>query len=230
MICPDITILLVTWNRPVEIRKTVYGLVKHIRYDGNIKWHLADDNSPDSYVYDIIHEFRFIPEWSYSITDRKGWGANVNQALKGIETEYVFLIEDDYVCNTDLDFNAGVEVLESQSDVVCIRYDGIAGHSLNLKLRETSTKIQYMAIDFDSPHLNVYSNRPHLRKHKQMLDDYGYYDEGIKLGLTEESFAHKVKDTKKGKFAILWDGVLNKFDHIGISRQGGEHDNGGCND
>lgn len=219
----DLTILLVTWDRPKEIRQTIRGLWKNIKYDGKVFFHIADDNSPGNYVQDIISEFPFIT-WSSTITDRKGWGTNVNTALRAIETPYVFLCEDDYVCNDVVDFDSGVHVMESLGDIVCIRYDGIAGHKLNLRLRETKNGTQYMTIDPDSPHLNVYSNRPHLRKHKQFIADYGFYQEGLKLGKTEEYFAHKIKDKPKGKFAILWDGVKNKFDHIGVSRQGTEHD------
>lgn len=218
-----ITVLIVTWNRLSEIKQTIRGLWKNVRFSGNLRFHIADDGSPEGYIESIISEFPYI-NFSTSVVSRGGWGKNVNTALKQIESPYVFLIEDDYVCRKPVNFDDGIGVLESQSNIVCIRYDGVAGHELNLSLRETKDGIQYMIINFDSPHLNIYSNRPHLRKHKQFIDAYGYYPEGIMLGATEEAFAHRVRDKKSGKFAILWDGVENKFDHIGVSRQGTEHD------
>jgi len=164
------------------------------------------------------------------VTDRKGWGANTNKGLRYVfkDCDYVFLCEDDYVALRPLDFISGIRLMEEQRSVGLVRYDGISGHLLNLYLREIKFPVgqmDYMIIDRSSPHLNVYSHRPHL-KHRRFHDKYGYYKEGTKLGMTEVEFAHRVKDgsSDQPSIAILPDGILTAFDHIGRSRQGSELD------
>jgi hypothetical protein len=47
------------------------------------------------------------------------------------------------------------------------------------------------------------------------------YDEGKKLGETEAAFAHQVRDKYDDcpKVAVLQNGIVTAFDHIGKSRQ-----------
>lgn len=225
---PDVTILIVTYDRLTEICQTIRALLDHVKYDGALKWHIADDHSPDGYIMNVTSNF---PQLSFTktITDRQGWGANVNKALQAIETDYIFLIEDDYVAYAPIDLNNGVMLLNGMPDIGIVRYDGIAGHhKLYCTLEEKrveATTINYFRIHKHSQsHLNIYSNRPHLR-HKRFIDDYGFYPLDKKLGETESAFAHHFKDQQEGcDIAILWDGVRNRFHHIGKSRQGSEFD------
>ncbi|MFA5166617.1 MAG: glycosyltransferase [Candidatus Paceibacterota bacterium] len=230
----DISVLLVTFGRPKEIRKTVYELLKHQNYPlENLHFHLADNDTErrlgiKDYTSMILSDFSFL-NWTYSIETRPGWGYNVNTVLKQINTNYIFLIEDDYVAHRPVDLVSGVELMEAQANIGLIRYDGIAAHNgLILHLREATTpngkKIDYCLIDKSSQHLNVYSNRPHLR-HRRFTDCYGYYIEGKALGVTEETMAHNVLDKKQcPDVAILGDGIANAFEHIGASFQGSEFD------
>lgn len=224
---PPLTILIVTYDRPTEIRKTINGLANRLKYDGSITLHIADDNSPGSYVNDLLEDYKFL-DVQHTITNRKGWGANVNKALQSITTDYIYLNEDDYVPLVGLDLNKGVALLEANQDLGIVRYDGIEGHTLNLELREEDTRLgrlNYLRISKHSPHLNVYSHRPHL-KHRRLHDMLGLYKEGLSLGETEEEFAHRIKD--KGDIpphvVILPSGIPRAFSHIGHSRQGSEFD------
>jgi hypothetical protein len=230
----DITVLLVTFARPKEIRKTLYELLKHQNYPlENLHFHLADNDTErrfgiENYVSTILSDFSFL-NWTYSIETRPGWGYNINTALKQINTNYIFLIEDDYIAHRPVDLISGVELMEAQTDIGLVRYDGIAAHvGLILHLKEATTptgkKIDYCTIDKESEHLNVYSNRPHLR-HRRFTDCYGYYIEGSSLGATEEAMAHTVLDKKEcPEIAILGEGIPNAFEHIGASFQGSKHD------
>lgn len=213
--------LIVTYDRPLEIRRTISSLVSRIKYPVPLRWHIADDHSPGNYIADLLHDFSTF-DISHTITDRKGWGANVNKALISIETDYIYLNEDDYVPFRDLNLAAGVALLEANRELGIVRYDGIEGHTLDLHLREHDTRMgrmNYLRISKVSPHLNVYSHRPHL-KHRRLHDKLGLYKEGIPLGETEEEFAHRVKDKDKPPHAaILPDGIVRAFDHIGVSRQ-----------
>jgi glycosyltransferase involved in cell wall biosynthesis len=219
---PDVTVLIITWNRPVEIRHTIYALRRRLVYPGTLRWHIADDHSPEGYLPAIQADFPDIT-FMATQTDRKGWGANVNLALSAIHTDYVFSCEDDYVATRDIDLGKGVELMELRPDVGLVRYDGLSGHiGLDLSLQEAKKfdKLNYLVIVKDkSSHLNVYSNRPHL-KHARFHNVYGMYKEGVTLGECETDFAFRVKNNASGQqLAILDDGIPRAFEHIGKSRQ-----------
>jgi len=225
---PKLAICIITYDRLPEITRTISALQQHFIYPGEISWHLADDSSPSPYLNSIANAFPDI-QFTYTLGNRGGWGVNANNALTSLNKDfpYVFLIEDDYVATRDINITAGVALMESNPRVCAVRYDGIAGHILNLRLREQKTPIgtlAFMYIDKDSPHLHIYSNRPHLR-HTERFACYGEYVRRKSLGETEQGFAHKVKASRGCMdFVILADGVLPAFDHIGKSWQGSERD------
>jgi len=216
------TVLVVTYDRPTEIRRVLYAFLKNVKYPHDrLLFHLADDASPGNYIDDVEREFHFL-RWTHTRTNRGGWGANVNAALKVIATDFVFLMEDDYLATGEVNLEAGVRLLTKVETVGLVRYDGVAGHFLTLHLKEYKDhegRIDYCTIDKESKHLNVYSNRPHLR-HKRFTQAYGVYPVGKKLGWTEEAFAHHVRQKADApELVILHDGIQRKFEHIGTSRQ-----------
>lgn len=223
---PTVAVLIVTYDRPMEIRATIGALKEHLRYCGPLQWFVCDDGSPEGYTQTIQRDF---PELAIvvSVTQRKGWGANTNVGMRTCaHASYVFLCEDDYVAIRDIDLASGVALMESVRDVGLVRYDGIAGHGLNLQLREADTalgRLNYLRIDKRSPCLNTYSNRPHLQSRK-FRKTYGPYLVGKPLGATEDDYAHKVKDREGPDVACLTDGIPLAFMHIGKSRQGSKED------
>lgn len=225
---PDVAVMIVTYDRPSEIRRTIKALDKYLEYKGKFVWYLADDGSPGNYILDIQRDFANLG-FRVSVTKRLGWGANVNKCLqKMIGEKHIFLCEDDYVALYPLDINKGVALLDSKVNIGLVRYDGLSGHRLNLVIEEVKTPIgviQYLNIlKKDSRGLNVYSNRPHL-KHRKFHRAYGEYPIGKPLGETESAFAHRIKDILKGpKLVILENGIVRAFDHVGKSRQGTELD------
>ncbi len=224
---PTVAVVIITYNRPQEVRQVIKALRTCIQYKGPLVWHLADDQSPGLYVQAIREDF---PElhFSASITARGGWGKNVNTALKGCKTPYVFACEDDYVAIRPLNLTQGVALLEKEHTLGLVRYDGLAGHILNLQLRTTVTSIgdvAYVKIEHTSPHINIYSHRPHL-KGERFHRHYGYYPEGLALGATEETYAHHVKDNMGTgpQLVALTDGLVRAFTHIGHSWKGSPYD------
>lgn len=241
---PKVTIVLITYDRPDEIRRTIYGLLQNLKYPREqLLWHIADDSSPENYIHDIQEDFRYL-RFTNTVTDRKGWGANVNKAMVFAfgQSDYVFSIEDDYVSLKEINLEKGVALMESKDDrhrpseaakrepIGLVRYDGIAAHWLKLDLREAETgigSVHYMRILPSSSHLNCYSHRPHL-KHRRFHDFYGQYAEGVKLGVCETNFAHRVRNRMKNGpwLCVLEDGITKAFDHIGKSRQHSDLDIG----
>lgn len=227
---PTVGVLIVTWNRPKVLRATLNALKEHLRYSGPLMWHLADDKSPGSYVHDVMAEYPEL-DFSYTITPRLGWGANCNTGLMYLnaKVKYIFLCEDDYIALRPIKLDQGVALLETAEDVGVVRYDGIAGHYLNLELRECRNTpvgtFSYLRILKHSPFLYVYSHRPHL-KHVRFHDYYGLYKQNIPLGATEEDFAKRVYNDKgDGPItSCLADGIQRHFDHVGKTRQGSDAD------
>lgn len=230
---PPLTILVVTYDRPDEIRRTVRALDQHVIYPRDkLHWHLSDDGSPLEYIPGVQNAFPHL-HFTATVTQRKGWGANVNKGMgfanSHLGCDYVFLCEDDYVALKDINLQDGVLLMEAIRAIGLVRYDGVSAHDLILYLKEvkvgTGRMLDYLIIDRLSPHLNVYSHRPHL-KHRRFHSRYGPYKEATGLGMTETEFAHRVKDqgVDGPLLAILPDGIPRAFDHIGKSRQGSAAD------
>jgi len=225
-----VTVLIVSYDRKNELRKSLYGFLKNVQYPKDkLRFHLADDKSPGSLVEDVIQEFKWL-NWSYTITNRKGWGGNVNAAMRAIKTDYIFLMEDDRQAYGAINLVDGVKLLKNIPAVGLVRYDGIAGHTtLTLNLKECKAgRFSYCTIDKQrSRRPIIYSNQPHLR-HRRFNEFYGLYKEGLKLGKTEREYALWFHKAKGPDIAILEDGIMNRFNHLGAgkSRQHTKYDVG----
>lgn len=226
----ELAIVIISFDRPIEIRQTIYALEHYLKYSGPQRWIIADDGSPEGQMRSLKIEFAHLHPLILA-TQRGGWGRNVNNALRWVRDhgiEYIFLCEDDYMAMTDIDLDSGAEILGRHPQYGLVRYDGLAGHDLLLHLTEVDIhrgRTPILEILLQSRHLNIYSNRPHLR-HRRFTDHYGLYPEGLPLGATEESYAHCVRDRYENgpKIISLANGIVRAFNHIGASRQGTEYD------
>lgn len=242
---PAVTILICTYNRPDEIRATMEALIDNLAYP-NVRVLISDDSTPGRYLSSLkrLKAFKHWPTTFVSTEQNAGWGANVNNGLKHVDTDYVFFLEDDYVLTTPLDLRVGVALMEAKADLLgMVRYRATAGEHMVLHQFEADItglipdfhehhayvpgRVTYLQLDSGSPSLWLYSHGPHL-KHKRFHVFYGAYPEGLKLGQTEESYAHRVKDGMKTHgapgIAILPGWVTMRWQHIGTSYQGTEAD------
>lgn len=243
---PSISIIIITYDRYAELKQTFEALYKNLYYDGVVNYVIADDCTPGAYRESVLHNIRqvnFIQEEVTFISTPKncGFGCNANNALSHVTDDIVLFLEDDRVLTTELDITPYVALLMSHPGIGLVRLDGIGGHKVVLHTTETDIsdymphyrqgmgaqgKLNYFLIDSNSRELWCYSNQPHL-KHKRFHEWYGFYPEGLRLGETEESFAHTVKDGMKipnaPALAVTLD-ATSWFDHIGISYQHSELD------
>ncbi len=249
---PEVTIVVCTYDRPKEIRATLRSLFQHIQYPADkITWHIADDGTPGDYISGVLRwalmdESTYaLAQYSATVTDRKGWGANVNKALKDVTTDYVYFTEDDYVLNRTLRLDAYVAMMEQAPTVGMVRF-GIAGHSLTCHLNEIDIsnwlpdylegssnlgysgkgKINTWVIDkrFSTGPFSFYrySNRPHL-KHRRFHEAYGLYPEGLTLAQTEHRMNNQFYDGPDSPYIVCpADWTTWHYEHIGVSRQGSE--------
>lgn len=247
MTLPIIAIQICTYNRYDEIRATLEALQQYLIYpEDRIRLYICDDSSPDNYL-SRLKRLKIFKKWStifISTSSNSGWGANVNNGLREIPEDIIFFLEDDYVLTRPLDLRVGVSILQSLSHIGMIRYRGTSGdrmlfHQFEATIdveeeyREATSQVfnraAYLQIDRASPTVYLYSHGPHL-KHRSFHDSLGLYDEGLRLGETEERFAHKVKnamlenaDTAPG-IIILPEWIPMHWDHIGQSYQHTDED------
>lgn len=239
---PPVTAIIVTFKRPEIIRRTLDSLVENLSYP-NLSLHIADDGTGNDYVDKIINDYQshFKNPITHTITQRKGWGGNVNEALK-VATPFVYQQEDDYLLTQPLDLRIGMSVL-LDSNVTYLRYRGIAGHRLTCHLRETNHEygkrftrpctgvpgVTFLEIDRKlGKELYVYTHGPHLKNVPKFHGAFGMYAIGLPLGLTEEEFAHRVRDWdnvgEDQAMGILPDWIEMRYSHIGDSYQLSESD------
>ena len=213
---PVVTVLILTYNRPVEVVQTIEALRKRLRYKGELKWHLADDGSPSGYVASIREQF---PDLKFSLTktDREGCGANANKAMDFIKTPYIFFSEDDWYAFRDIPLDHAVELMEFDQKIGMVRFSGLIDHELILivdKARTEYGKIHHLVLDKRSPETYQYSSRPHL-KHKRFHEAYGNYAEGLSIADTERAMAKRYRTMTGPLIAAMPEGIGFYFYHIG---------------
>lgn len=245
---PTVAIQLCTYKRYDEIRKVVDALIEYVDYPRDrIKLYVCDDSTPGNYITKLkrLKAFKYW-DTTFLVTEKNGsWGANVNNGLRRIDEPYIFFCEDDYVLKQPLDLKLGVALLETRKNIGMLRYRGTAGAHMIYHQFETDVsdylpdivygygavpaKIPYLQLDSGGHDLYIYSHGPHL-KARSFHEVHGFYPEGLRLGETEEKFAHLVKDRMQREsgttpaVAIFPEWIRMGFDHIGVSFQHSEED------
>lgn len=247
---PAVTIQICTYNRWDEIRRTLVALRRNLIYpEESLRWLICDDSTPGDYrerVFSFMRNELGVGNFGVITTPQNGgWGANVNNGLRRIDTPYIFFVEDDYLLTRELNLQVGIALLERNNTIGLLRYRAIAGDTnIICFLHETDIgtwlpdychglglpgKLAWWRISPRSESLWLYSHGPHL-KTRGFHQYYGNYPEGLKLGATEEAFAHQVKDAMRANpyapaLAILPEWVTMHWEHIGQSYQQTELDN-----
>lgn len=245
---PDIDLVLITYNRPLEICKTIAALEDKLLYPReHLRYLIADDATPGDYqtrlsetkTFQRLYHVEFVP----TIGGNLGWGGNVNRALAYSNAPYVFQIEDDYILKKYLDLQAAVACMLVKPEIGMMRFRGTAGDHMVFHQMEANIapympdyqegvglpgKLTYLLFDSGSPGLYIYSHGAHLKR-AFFHQFYGKYPVGLKLGHTEESYAHMVKDAMRSNagapvIAIQPEWIPMYFDHIGVSFQHTELD------
>jgi glycosyltransferase involved in cell wall biosynthesis len=244
---PEVTIVVCTYDRPDEIRWVLRSLYKHLQYDfTKVHLHIADDGTEKGYISGIlkycsqlVYYEHLRNEPTFTVTDRQGWGANVNKALQAVTTDYVYFTEDDYVLLRDLDLYACVAAMEEAKTLFGLMRFGIAGHvHMIAELLEVdihawrpyyqengggqgSSGMGTMQLWNITKHTEFYpySNRPHL-VHRRFHDTYGYYAEGLPLAQTEHDMCQKFITGPVQPYIVCPATWVNwYYSHVGKSRQ-----------
>lgn len=216
-----ITICLLTYNRLLYARRTLESALNHIKYDGNLAWHIADDGSPAGYVDELATMFigKHITNFTCSNSERGGYGANYNLAMQTIHpwSEFVLPLEDDWELLRDLDLGKlSSDLLVLGGGCVRLGYIGFT-QSLHGKFKAAPNGM-YLRLDRDSDEPHVFAGHPRLET-TEWSRLVGPWTEGLGAGATEFEVAHRSAARER----VFWPLDLvhprgDLFAHIGTER------------
>lgn len=225
---PPIVIVLLTYQRTDYALRTVRAANQRLRYQGELRWYVADDGSDPAHVdavLDTIHDT--VQPYGSGLpcsflgrhSARRGYGGNANDAWRVCdgETPLTFWLEDDWALESDLDLTPYARLLLARDEVGMVRL----GH-LNLDIRGRTWGHDghvYWLLD-RAPHHEgtpVFTGHPSLR-HRRYRETYGWYPEGRTPGDTELAYAYQFRTGPAEGPGIVWPASYpqwGQFAHIG---------------
>lgn len=215
---PPVCVIITTYKRTAIACQTLQGLRDHLIYPDLI-WLIADDGSEPEHIQALKDVLG--PDRSVLITnaERGGVGRSKNLALQEAfkYTPYIFMTEDDWWLDSDLDLKPHVKCLMDRKDVGMIRF-GFLGGPMDAHLEDMNGPFSYYLTLKQGSGVYVYSGQISLR-HKRFYNACGYHAEGVPPGVEEEEFCHRYNATPDAPL-ILWPSVYapawGPFANIGM--------------
>lgn len=223
MTYPNISIGIITYNRPHEFDRVVQSYLENILYERDkITWVFHDDGSQKDYLSKYT---RLIPKLIILRSHRIGMGASWNKMIRECEqhNEWTLATQDDWLLTEPLDLRLGVSFLNFNRKFGMLRYHKTTGHNGLIHLiNEWDTRQAFPNYCFSDneyvpemlPYFHLlppvknpfypqadnnldtwspYSGGVHLR-HKSFTACYGEYDERKGFSDTEYQFWCKVNN------------------------------------
>lgn len=177
---PPITIVMTTWFRDEQRKEvaedTLRSWVKYMRYDGELRLHVADDGSTVEWEPELIF-------WRGPVTrsrqERHGLGASLNRGFaQALETSpLVFYCGgDDWKLTQPFDLTPWAQVLLEQDHVGIVRL-GMPSPFLRGEVVIYGENWQGWGLKLE-PYGLCTGFRPELF-HQRMIDYYGWFAENI---------------------------------------------------
>lgn len=184
---PNLSILVVTYNRKNTLRNSLLAIKQHLAYNGNKRIFVADDGSDDGTQDMLAAEF---PEATIVQSIRSKLGANTNAGIRSalLFSDYILQFQDDMKLLVNLDMHPHIELLRDNPGCGMIRLWGVGGHKYQAQLEGN-----YWRVWWTSPELYIPSDRPHV-KHRRFHEAFGFYPEGLSTAETEQTWCHQCKD------------------------------------
>lgn len=187
---PDIAVLIVTYNRPGHLERTLLSLHEHLKYSGHIHYVIANDGEREP-VAQLLEKLPLTMDW-IAVGDeiRRGLGGNSNNGLQYcFENGYnvVLHTQDDYLALKDMELDQHVQKLAEDERAGWIRLKLLAGQDFTLDVRD-----RYQQVWWHSQSQYIASDQPHL-KHRRFHDRYGFYREGVTVIETENEWCSRTK-------------------------------------
>ncbi len=190
MTLPSVCILLLTYEdgQRLTAERTLRGLLDHIRYEGDIHVHIADDGSVEGHVErlrEIAAGYAHVRTVGSTDARRGGYGASYNLASQTVHASHPIImpVEDDWELTRDLDITPLVRTL-TDTDIQCIRL-GYLGFTQPIRGEIVHTPAGPMvALDPASPERHVAAGHPRIET-RAWQRAVGPWAERIQAGATE---------------------------------------------
>lgn len=199
---PDITVAIISYKRPEILRETLGQFFDLLRYEGEIRYLVSHDGDA-SETRKLLHDklgwhnvVKIIGEG-----ERRGLGANNNQALRGCDTDIVLHTQDDYHLLKPLDLTEHVEKLLVDETAGWIRLKLTAGQDFTATVKD-----RYWRVSWHSQGHYIASDQPHLKHWPRFHGYYGMYLEGVTVVETENEWVGRSKGL--GQLHPDWPEVL----------------------
>ena len=187
---PLVSVVFVSYNRVNLLRQSVQAFRDCCTYP-HLEFVLADDGSSAT-QQEQMSGLGF----DQLLFSRRniGMGANTNKGIRAAKGDYVFQIQDDFLCTRRCDFiQEGLEILRDCSQVGMVRFHNVK-HLPNYRTTTTDSEMSVRLLDFEQPpgnlSLYVYCDSPQL-KAKNFHETLGWYREDLPLGETEDEFCRR---------------------------------------
>lgn len=185
---PTVAIVLYTYDRRDYAERTLRCALERISYSGPLLVHIADDGSPNGYVFDLERlagGYPWVRAVSASNAERRGYGASHNLATQHVHqaADVVLALEDDWELLRPLYLDPLVLALQDPR-IDCIRM-GYIGYTQPLRCEFIEASEQhFLLLDPASPEPHVFAGHPRLVT-VQHQKEIGPWPEGIDPGTTE---------------------------------------------
>lgn len=188
----SLTIMLLTYNRPYYAEKTLRSTLEHLKYDGFLQVHIADDGTPKEhyidYLVNIAQDYG-VESITFSNSGHMGYGANYNLGCQTVHprSDYILPLEDDWELIKDFDATPIIEALDLFG---CIRA-GYVGYSQPLRCEFVShNNHNWLRFDPASEEPHVFSGHPRFET-VEWARRVGPWPTGMLPGATEFEVAHR---------------------------------------
>lgn len=218
MTLPDITIVMTTYfpegdtgiARYKAMSQTVLSWEKHLKYEGIIRLHMADDGS-QGYGRPTYYDSRLV---TTSNQNRKGVGASLNT---GFQIAYkhsplVAYFVDDWSLTQELDITAWAKVLLEREDIGMVRL-GMPHPNLTGRVEHLGELGWGLILDSYS---YAYGQRPAIY-HKRFTDAYGRFPEDCSAMDCERMYSERVNAMEGPKVMLALPHSWKHLDSVSMS-------------
>jgi len=220
---PPLCIILITYLRTEMAVRTIKGIADKLDYPKELlSWYIADDGSPSKHMAEIFktisdsgmklagyHNQKLQPGFLCGV----GWNLAIRKAHQ--ISDYIMLLEDDWVLKNTMDIRPYMWMLKETPTVGIARLSGLTTDNIvKVMVHRGTHYLQYLR---QAPF--CYSGNPHIR-HLRFTEYYGFYDTDKSPGDIEVYYDGKFRWMKGGP--EIWRpaelSAWGPFDHIGQTR------------
>ena len=217
---PKLCIILITYLRTDMAVRTINGIAEKLDYPKELlSWYIADDGSPKAHMDAIA---KAISDGNMGLAgyhNQKfpypgiGWNHALRKAHEA--SQYIMLLEDDWVLKDTLDIRPYIWALKENERVGIIRMSNLTTDNvLQVMTHHGTHYFQYLR-----QARFCYSGNPHIR-HLRFTEYYGFFDTDKSPGDIEVYYDGKFRWMKGGP--EIWRPAdlpaWGPFDHVGRER------------